>query len=78
MTCNGVVVWSSLQPWKHSLVDRGLQVVQSFLPLGVDTTHAWRRGIESGGQRNEKLDTKEKGKKVHIHREDTKETRGLF
>lgn len=35
-TCNGVVVWASLQPWEHCLVDEALQVVEGLLAcLGV-------------------------------------------
>lgn len=44
-TCNGVVVWASLQPWEHCLVDEALQVVEGLLAcLGVHAAGACGRG----------------------------------
>lgn len=48
-----MVVWSPLQPWKHSLIDRTLQVVQSLLPLGVHTPNSCGKGkaVKNGDAR---------------------------
>lgn len=44
-TCDGVVVWASLQPGEDRLVDEALQVVECFLAcLGVHAAGACRRG----------------------------------
>lgn len=44
-TCDGVVVWTSLQPREDRLVDEALQVVERFLAcLGVHAAGACRRG----------------------------------
>lgn len=38
-----MVVRSSLQSRKHSLIYQGLQVVQSLLPFDIHTPHTCRR-----------------------------------
>lgn len=42
-TCNGVVVRSSLQPRKHSLIDQRFQIIDDLLSFSIHTPHTCRR-----------------------------------